>query len=130
MKRAGSWIELAAIAIGLASVVLRSVRAGWIPAPWDWFIAVGLFASSLTENQIVASITTFGVLLIFWILGWSADYAGGAVGRVLQHLSILEHNDSFARGVLDTKDVLYYLDFTVLALFLTLRSLEARRWKG
>ena len=94
------------------------------------FIAVGVFASSLTENQIVASITTFGILLIFWILGWSADYAGGAVGRVLQHLSILEHNDSFARGVLDTKDVLYYLDFTVLALFLTLRSLEARRWKG
>jgi ABC-2 type transport system permease protein len=49
---------------------------------------------------------------------------------VLQFLSILEHNDSFSKGVLDTKDVLYYLNFTVLALFLTLRSLEARRWKG
>ena len=45
-------------------------------------------------------------------------------------LSILDHNDSFSKGVLDTKDVLYYLNFTVLALFLTLRSLEARRWKG
>jgi ABC-2 type transport system permease protein len=94
------------------------------------FIAVGVFASSLTENQIVAAITTFGVLLIFWILGWSADYAGGTAGKVLQFLSILEHNDSFSKGVLDTKDVLYYLNFTVLALFLTLRSLEARRWKG
>jgi len=68
--------------------------------------------------------------LIFWILGWSADYAGGTAGKVLQFLSILEHNDSFSKGVLDTKDVLYYLNFTVLALFLTLRSLEARRWKG
>jgi gliding motility-associated transport system permease protein len=94
------------------------------------FIAVGVFASSLTENQIVAAITTFGALLIFWILGWSADYAGGTAGKVLQFLSLLEHNDSFSKGVLDTKDVLYYLNFTVLALFLTLRSLEARRWKG
>jgi ABC-2 type transport system permease protein len=94
------------------------------------FIAVGVFASSLTENQIVAAITTFGALLIFWILGWSADYAGGTAGKVLQFLSILEHNDSFSKGVLDSKDVLYYLNFTLLALFLTLRSLEARRWKG
>jgi ABC-2 type transport system permease protein len=94
------------------------------------FLAVGVFASSLTENQIVASITTFGILLIFWVLGWSADYAGGMWGRVLTHVSLLEHFDSFAKGVLDTKDILYYVDFTVVALFLTLRSLEARRWKG
>ncbi len=93
-------------------------------------LSLGLFASSLTENQIVASITTFGILLILWIIGWSADYLGGWGGKVLQHLSILEHNDNFAKGVLDTKDVLYYLNFIVLALFLTLRALEARRWKG
>lgn len=94
------------------------------------FIAVGVFASSLTENQIVASITTFGILLILWVIGWSADYVGGVWGKVLQHLSLLEHNDNFAKGVLDTKDVVYYLNFIALALFLTLRSLEARRWKG
>jgi ABC-2 type transport system permease protein len=94
------------------------------------FLAVGVFASSLTENQIVASIITFGVLLIFWVIGWSADYAGGMWGRVLSHISLLEHFDSFAKGVLDTKDILYYVNFTIVALFLTLRSLEARRWKG
>ncbi|MGH7309050.1 MAG: ABC transporter permease subunit [Candidatus Rokuibacteriota bacterium] len=94
------------------------------------FLAVGLFASSLTENQIVASIITFGVLLIFWVIGWSSDYAGGGWGRILSHISLLEHFDSFAKGVLDTKDILYYVNFTLLALFLTLRSLEARRWKG
>jgi ABC-2 type transport system permease protein len=94
------------------------------------FLAVGIFASSLTENQIVASITTFGVLLFLWVVGWSAEYVGGGWGRVLSHLSLLDHFDTFARGVLDTKDVLYYVDVTVLALFLTLRSLEARRWKG
>jgi len=94
------------------------------------FIAVGLFASSLTENQIVASIISFGVLLMLWVVGWSADYVGGAWGKVLSDLSIIEHFDNFAKGVLDTKDVVYYLGFVTLALFLSLRSLEARRWKG
>jgi gliding motility-associated transport system permease protein len=94
------------------------------------FLSVGIFASSLTENQIVSSLITFGVLLIFWVIGWSADNVGGTWGKVLSDLSILEHYDTFAKGVLDTKDVIYYLNFTVLGLFLTLRSLEARRWKG
>jgi ABC-2 type transport system permease protein len=94
------------------------------------FLAVGLLASSLTENQIVAAVVTFGVLLIFWIIGWTAEFATGTLGVVLTHLSILEHNDTFAKGVLDTKDIIYYLNFTFLALFLALRSLESRRWNG
>ena len=94
------------------------------------FLAIGVLASSLTENQIVAAISTFGVLLIFWVIGWSAENAGGGFGRVLSHLSILEHFDSFAKGAIDTRDVIYYLDFTGLSLFLTLLSLQARRWNG
>jgi ABC-2 type transport system permease protein len=94
------------------------------------FIAAGLFASSLTENQIVAAMTTFGILLIFWVIGWSADTVGGAAGRVLSHLSLTEHFDNFGKGVLDTRDIIYYVTFIAFALFLTLRSLEARRWKG
>jgi len=114
-----------AIVVYFARLELGPVLTGYLG-----LLLVGVFASSLTDNQIVAAVTTFGALLIFWILGWSADYAGGALGRVLQFLSLLEHNDSFSKGVLDTKDVLYYVNFAVLALFLTLRSLEARRWKG
>jgi len=94
------------------------------------FLAVGIFASSLTENQIVAAIITFGILLLFWVTGWFADSLGGTAGRIVSHLSIIEHFDSFTRGILDTKDVLYYIDFTAVALFLALRSVEARRWKG
>jgi ABC-2 type transport system permease protein len=94
------------------------------------FLAVGLFVSSLTENQIVAAITTFGVLLALWIVGWTADSAGGTWGKVLSHLSIIEHFDNFAKGVVDTRDVIYYLNLTIVALFLGLRSVEARRWKG
>ncbi len=94
------------------------------------FLAVGLFFSSLTENQIVASFLTFLVLLIFWVIGWSADYDGGPWGRVLTHLSLVEHFDGFAKGVIDTRDVIYYLNFTIVALFGTFKSLEWRRWKG
>ncbi|MGH7345171.1 MAG: ABC transporter permease subunit [Candidatus Rokuibacteriota bacterium] len=136
-------LALYAIMIGLTllypAIVVYFARLEWGPVLTGYlglllmgatFIAVGVFASSLTENQIVAAITTFGALLLLWILGWSADYAGGTVGRVLQFVSIIEHNDSFSKGVVDTKDILYYVNFTALALFLTLRSLEARRWKG
>jgi ABC-2 type transport system permease protein len=94
------------------------------------FLAIGVLISSLTENQIVAGVSTFGILLILWVIGWAADSAGGGLGRVLSHVSITEHFDSFAKGVIDTKDVIYYLDVTVLALFLTLRSLESKRWRG
>jgi ABC-2 type transport system permease protein len=93
-------------------------------------LGIGIFASSLTENQIVAAIVAFGISLMFWVLGWTAEFARGPLGTVLSHLSILEHNDTFAKGILDTKDVIYYVDFTALFLFFTLRSLEARRWAG
>ena len=94
------------------------------------FLAVGILVSSLTENQIVASFATFAILLGFWVIGWSADLVGGNWRGVFQYLSILEHLDSFGKGVIDTKDVLYYLSVIALSLFLTLRSLESKRWRG
>jgi ABC-2 type transport system permease protein len=121
------------------AIVLYFARLEWGPLASGYlglllmgatFIAVGTLASSLTENQIVAAVGTFGTLLMFWVVGWSAEYVGGPWGRILTHLSILDHFDTFARGILDTKDVIYYLNFTLAALLLTHRSLEARRWKG
>jgi ABC-2 type transport system permease protein len=94
------------------------------------FIALGALASSLTENQIVAAAITFGILLLFWVIGWSSQFAGGSVGRLLSHLSLLDHFEDFPKGVIDTKDVIFYLNFMVLCLFLTLRSLESHRWRG
>jgi ABC-2 type transport system permease protein len=120
-------------------IMLYFARLEWGPVATGYlglvllggtFLAVGVLASSLTENQIIASISTFGILLVFWIIGWASESAGTTWSRVLQGLSILEHFDSFSRGVLDAKDVVYYLNFSAVALFLTLRSLEARRWKG
>ncbi|MGH7355461.1 MAG: ABC transporter permease subunit [Candidatus Rokuibacteriota bacterium] len=94
------------------------------------FLAIGVLSSSLTENQIVAGISTFAVLLALWVAGWFADYAGPTWGGVLRHLSVLEHNENFAKGVLDTKDLIYYVDLSVIALFLALRSVESRRWRA
>lgn len=94
------------------------------------FLAIGVLLSSLTENQIVAGFATFGVLLAMWLVGWGADFAAGTLRTIVQHVSITEHMDSFGKGVLDTRDIVYYLSVTALALFVTLRSLEAKRWKG
>ncbi|HAM54920.1 MAG TPA: ABC transporter permease [Candidatus Rokubacteria bacterium] len=94
------------------------------------FLAVGILLSSMTENQIVAGFATFGILLGLWVVGWGADFAGGTLRTVLQYVSITDHMDSFSKGVLDTKDVVYYVTAMAFALFLALRSLEAKRWKG
>ena len=89
---------------------------------------MGLLASALTENQIIAVVGAFGVLLILWVIGWTADAVGG--GGRCAHISIIDHLDSFSKGVLDTKDIIYYLTSSLLGLFLTLRAVESRRWKG
>ncbi len=94
------------------------------------FLSLGLFASALTENQIVAGSLAFGALLLIWVLGWSADLAGGTVGKILGHLSFLNHFEAFARGIIDTKDLIYYLNVTALFLFMTLKAVEARRWRA
>jgi ABC-2 type transport system permease protein len=94
------------------------------------FLAIGVLISSLTENQIVAGFGSFGVLLGFWVIGWGAEFAGGNLRTLLQYLSITDHMDGFSRGIIDTKDLVYYLSAIALALFLTLRSLESKRWRG
>jgi len=113
-------IEWGAVLTGYVGLILLGAT----------FLAVGVFVSSLTENQIVAGSATFGVLLAFWLIGWGADAAGGRLRTLLQYLSIIEHMDGFGKGVIDTKDVVYYLTVTAFALFLTLRALDAKRWKG
>jgi len=88
------------------------------------FISLGLFISSLTENQIVAAVATFGMLLLFWIIQWTGN------NPVVRHLSVLEHFGNFAQGLIDTRDVVYYVSFTLLWMFLTLRVLESKKWRA
>lgn len=93
------------------------------------FIAVGIFFSSLTENQIVSAILTFGALLLFWILNWASYSAGGVWKDVLNYLSFFQHFDDLTRGILDTTDVIYYLSFAFFGLFLTHSVIQSRRWR-
>jgi ABC-2 type transport system permease protein len=94
------------------------------------FIALGLFTSSLTENQIIAASLAFGILFVFWLMSYSVTLVSPALGQVISYIAITEHLESLAKGVVDTEDVIYYLLFVTLFLFLTLRSLESKRWRG
>ncbi|HEY4719436.1 MAG TPA: ABC transporter permease subunit [Candidatus Methylomirabilis sp.] len=94
------------------------------------FLSLGLLFSSLTENQIVAAAFAFAASLLLWIIRWAASLAEGDWAVLLRHLSIVEHFTSFARGVLELKDVAYFVCMTSFFLFATLKSLEIRRWKG
>ena len=94
------------------------------------FIAAGLFFSSTTKNQMTAGVATFVVLLTFWIIGWFADSAGPTWSAILSYLSITQHFDDFAKGVIDTKHVVFYLSFIAFWLFMTVKSLDTERWRG
>lgn len=91
-------------------------------------LAVGLFASSLTSNQLVAAVVAGGILFVLWFVGMATDLLPGALGEVIGYLSLSYHFPDFMRGVIDTRGIIYYLSVTVLFLFLAIRSLESSRW--
>jgi len=93
------------------------------------YVSVGVFASSLTENQIVAAVITFGFSLFMWVIGWGAQSADSATGQVLKYLSIMEHMDRFLKGMIETSDLAYYLTFIIFGLFLCHRVLDSNRWR-
>lgn len=94
------------------------------------FLSAGLFISSLTKNQIVAGFLTFATFLMLWIINWLGESSGPTTRDVLNYLSITEHFDDFARGIIDTKHVVYYLSFITFGLFLTAKSVDSERWRG
>ena len=94
------------------------------------FIAVGLFISSLTKNQIVAGMVTFAVFLLLWIITWMGSFSGPTVDKLTSYLSIIDHFDDFGKGVVDTTHLIYYLSFITFGLFLTAKSVDSERWRG
>ncbi len=93
-------------------------------------LAIGLFASSLNQNQVVGAFVSFVILLIFYLLNFFAQVMNaGALSGLLQYLTINAHLDDFARGVIDTQHVVYYLAAIALFLFITTRIVESKRWR-
>lgn len=93
------------------------------------YLSVGLLFSSMTENQIVAGALTFATLLFFWLVGWASNSAGSEVGKVIEYVSLIGHFKNFSRGLISSEDVVFYLSFTGIGLFLTHRVLDSYRWK-
>lgn len=93
-------------------------------------LAIGTFISSLTKNQIVAGAVTFGICLLLWVIDWVGGYNSSAWAQTLAYFSVIQHFESFAKGVLALKDAIFYLSVMFLGLFLTVRSVEALRWRS
>lgn len=93
------------------------------------FISLGLLFSSVTRNQIVAGFLSFGCFLFLWLIEYAESWAGSASGFVT-YLSVTKHLEEFSKGVIDSRDVVYYLTFIALGLFLSKQSVESLRWRG
>ena len=142
----GKWLSAVLMYGALLIVLLADVSFLFFYGNPDWkpfftgffgvvlqgacLLALGTFISTLTKNQIVAGAVGFALALVLWILSWSTSFGNSTTVQVLNYLSIISHQDSFTRGVIDTKDLIYYLSMIFLGLFLTTRSLESLRWRG
>jgi len=93
------------------------------------FLAMGLFASALTENQIVAAVVSFGILIGFWLVGAAAPEAGTPAAEIVRYLSVSAHLDNMVKGLIDTRDVVYFATMTAVGLFLSHRVVDSHRWK-
>ena len=93
-------------------------------------LAIGTFLSTTTRNQIIAGTATFAVCLLLWVLDWVSSYETAAWAQVLSYLSVVTHFETFAKGVLEAKDIVFYLSMIFFGLFLTARSMESLRWRA
>jgi gliding motility-associated transport system permease protein len=93
-------------------------------------LAIGIFISTTTRNQIIAGGATFAVCLMLWVLDWVSAYDQSAWAKVVSYLSVVTHFEPFSKGVIDSKDVIFYLSMIFFGLFLTTRSVESLRWRS
>jgi ABC-2 type transport system permease protein len=112
-------IDLAATAAGYLGLILLAAA----------MTAIGIAMSSLFSNQIAALFATLGVILVFWILSSPAQFMEGLPAEILRNMSLTTHlYDTFLSGILDLKDIFYYISFTVFALLIGKTAIEVRRW--
>jgi ABC-2 type transport system permease protein len=142
----GKWLSAVIMYASLLVVLLLDFSFLFIYGSPDWkpvvtgllgillqgacLLSLGTFISTTTRNQIVAGAVGFALALVLWILNWTTSFGNSDTVQVLNYLSIVSHMDSFSRGVIDTKDLVYYLSMIFLGLFLTTRSLESLRWRS
>ena len=142
----GKWLAamaLYAVMLGVSLVSMATLflygRPDWRPIAVGYLglllqggclLAIGTFISTCTKNQIVAGVASFSVCLLLWVLDWMSSFQDSVSAKAISYLSVLQHFDSFSKGVLDSKDIIYYLSAIFIGLFLTARSLESLRWRA
>jgi ABC-2 type transport system permease protein len=111
--------EIGIIASGYLGLFLLAVA----------FATVGLLTSSFTDNQIVAAVSCLVTLLLLYVISWPAETAGPTMAAVLKYLSLTEHFSQMVKGVIETKDLIYFATVIAVALYFTHRSVESVRWR-
>ncbi|HYC22788.1 MAG TPA: ABC transporter permease subunit [Candidatus Bathyarchaeia archaeon] len=94
------------------------------------FLACGILVSALTDSQVLAAAITFTLLLLFWMMTWNEAAVGAPVLWLLSGVSLFDRFYTFARGGIDTRDVVFLVLFSVVFLGWTLLALGSRRWRG
>ena len=142
----GKWLAAIFMYASLLAIVLVDFSFLFIHGQPDWrpvvtgfvgillqgacLLSFGTFISTTTKNQIVAAAVGFAFSLLLFVLNWTSSFGNTQTAQVLSYLSITSHFDSFARGVIDSKDFIFYLSMIFFGLFLTARSLESLRWRA
>jgi ABC-2 type transport system permease protein len=142
----GKWLAALVLYASILSISAVSLLVLFIYGQPDWkpilvgylglllqgsaLLAIGTFLSTTTKNQIIAGTATFAICLLLWVFDWISAYETASWAQVMSYLSVVTHFESFAKGVLDAKDAIYYVSVTFLGLFLTARSMESLRWRA
>jgi len=142
----GKWLAALVLYLAMLALPLLSLLSLFAYGKPDWrplavgylglilqggcLLAIGTFVSTCTKNQIVAGVAGFGICLLLWVLDWVSSFDSSPIYRVISYVSVTSHYESFSKGVLDSKDAIYYLSMIVLGLFLTGRSMESMRWRA
>lgn len=93
------------------------------------FVSIGLYISSLTENQIIAAVSTFGVLFLLYLIEWFGDTTANVILRtVISSLAITSKFTDFAKGVINIQSVIYYVSIISIFVMLTIGQIEKKRW--
>ena len=142
----GKWLGALILYASVLGISLLSVLTLFAYGKPDWrpllvgylglllqggcLLAIGTYISSCTKNQIVAGVAGFSVCLLLWVLDWLSSFQDSTLAKGVAYLSVLQHFDSFSKGVLDLKDIIFYLSAIFVGLFLTARSLESLKWRA
>lgn len=135
----GMYAAMLAIKLVCLSFVFMFGNPDWRPLATAYLgmllqggalLSIGMFLSNTTRNQLVAGVMTFGLALLLWTFDWATTFKSDGWAKVVAYLSLTAHFNSFARGVIDTKDALFFISVIVLGIFLTGRSLESLRWRA